>query len=233
MEQYLKETKLLDYSHPNIQNLVIKQGWLNMKPADKVSHIYNYVRDEIRFGYNKADDIPASRVLQDGYGQCNTKATLLMALLRAVGIPNRIHGFTINKELQKGAITGIWYKRAPENILHSWVEVYVNTNWFYLEGVILDIKYLQALQKEFNTCNQNFCGYGVYTENFQNPDIEWNLNNTFIQKEGINKDFGLFDTPDELYNKHQQKLSPLLQFVYKYYLRHLMNKNIKRIRDAC
>ncbi|MEE9438693.1 MAG: transglutaminase domain-containing protein, partial [Saprospiraceae bacterium] len=91
---------------------------------------------EIRFGYNKSDNIPASKVLSDGYGQCNTKSTLLMALLRAVGIPNRIHGFTIDKALQKGAITGIWYKLAPKNILHSWVEVLINDKWYFLEGVI-------------------------------------------------------------------------------------------------
>ncbi len=38
------------------------------------------------------------------------ESTLLMALLRAVNIPNRLHGFTIDKALQKGAITGIWYE---------------------------------------------------------------------------------------------------------------------------
>jgi len=76
--------------------------------VSKVKTIYNFVRDEIKFGNNVSDDISASQVLKDGYGQCNTKATLLMALLRATDVPNRIHGFTIDKTLQKGAITGIW-----------------------------------------------------------------------------------------------------------------------------
>ena len=43
-----------------------------------------------------------------------------MALLRACDIPCRIHGFTINKKLQKGATTGIVYHSAPKNIFHSW-----------------------------------------------------------------------------------------------------------------
>ena len=68
---------------------------------------------EIAFGYNTDDMISASEVLKDGYGQCNTKGTLFMALLRAVGIRCRIHGFTIDKKLQKGAMTGIVYKLAP------------------------------------------------------------------------------------------------------------------------
>ena len=68
-----------------------------------------------------------------------------MALLRAVNIPNRLHGFTIDKALQKGAITGIWYELSPSNILHTWVEIYIEEKWFNLEGVILDKIYLQKL----------------------------------------------------------------------------------------
>jgi transglutaminase-like putative cysteine protease len=67
--------------------------------------VYDFVRNEIAFGYNAGDELPASAVLADGIGQCNTKATLLMALMRAVGIACRFHGFTIDKPLQKGAIT--------------------------------------------------------------------------------------------------------------------------------
>ena len=120
--RYLNATKLLDFQHPDIQQLCEERNWKLLPEGERVRQIYNFVRDEIQFGYNEADDIAASRVLQDAYGQCNTKATLLMALLRSCGVPNRIHGFTIDKTLQKGAITGLWYKLAPKNILHSWVE---------------------------------------------------------------------------------------------------------------
>jgi transglutaminase-like putative cysteine protease len=122
---YLKATKLLDFNTPIIQQLVEDRGWRAMNTVQAVGSIYDFVRDEILFGYNTDDAISASQVLTDGYGQCNTKANLFMALLRSAGIPNRIHGFTINKALQKGAITGIWYQLAPENILHSWVELYL------------------------------------------------------------------------------------------------------------
>ena len=207
MKNYLKETELLDYKNSAIQKLINSRGWRQQDTVDKVKNIYNFVRDEIVFGYNTSDDVPASRILSDGLGQCNTKATLLMALLRAVGVPNRIHGFTINKALQKGAITGVWYKMAPNSILHSWVEVLVNEKWYFLEGVILDKLYLGKLQEKFKEGPANFCGFGAYTQNFQQPQIDWNLNHTFIQEQGINHDFGLFDTPDEFYAQHQQKIN--------------------------
>jgi len=231
MNNYLKETKILDYSHDSIQKLVKEREWNQLDMISRIKAIYNFVRDEIKFGYNISDNISASAVLKDGYGQCNTKATLLMALLRATEIPNRIHGFTIDKALQKGAITGIWYKVSPKNILHSWVEILVDEQWYFLEGVILDKIYLTKLQEKNSDCKTTFCGYGAYTDNFKNPKIEWNLNNTFIQNKGINQDFGLFNTPDEFYEKHQQKLNAVERFVFKNIVRHKMNKNVANIRN--
>lgn len=231
MDTYLKETRILDYSNVSIQNVLEQSGWRNLDIVSKVKAIYNFVRDEIKFGYNVSDDISASQVLKDGYGQCNTKATLLMALLRATDVPNRIHGFTIDKALQKGAITGIWYRLSPKNILHSWVEVWINEQWYFLEGVILDKSYLTKLQEQNSDCKTTFCGFGVYTDNFENPPIEWNLNNTFIQDKGINRDFGVFDTPDAFYAKHQQELNAFKKFIFQHIVRHIMNKNVERIRN--
>lgn len=231
MDTYLKETKILDYSNASIQKLLEQRGWENLDTVAKVQAIYNFVRDEIKFGYNVSDYISASQVLNDGYGQCNTKATLLMALLRATDVPNRIHGFTIDKALQKGAITGIWYRISPKNILHSWVEVWVNEQWYFLEGVILDKPYLTKLQEQNSDCKTTFCGFGVYTDNFENPPIEWNLNNTFIQDKGINRDFGVFDTPDAFYAKHQQELNAFKKFIFQHIVRHIMNNNVERIRN--
>lgn len=229
-KKYLKQTDILDFDNPLIKSLIMEKGWDKMTETDKVKNIYYYVKDDVKFGYNADDSISASEVLDDGYGQCNTKANLFMALLRAVEIPNRMHGFTIHKALQKGAITGIWYKLSPKNILHSWVEVHVNGEWFNLEGLILDKSYLTALQKKFSDCKTTFCGYGAYTDNFQKPNVEWNKNDTYIQEKGINQDFGLFDTPDDFYSQHQQKLNPFKKWVYQKYVRHLMNSNVEKIR---
>jgi len=231
MNNYLKETPILNYTDSIIQTLVKDRNWASMDIKDRVKSIYNYVRDEIKFGYNSSDSISATQVLKDGYGQCNTKATLLMALLRATGIPNRIHGFTIDKALQKGAISGIWYKLSPQNILHSWVEININDKWYFLEGVILDKDYLTKLQEINKDCKTTFCGYGVYTDNFENPQIEWDLNNTFIQDKGINQDFGLFDTPDDFYLKHQQKLGLIKKFIFQNIVRQKMNRNVEQIRN--
>ncbi len=231
MNRYLAETRMLDFSNPEIQKLIKERKWRTLGEFERIKAIYNYVRDEILFGYNTNDDIPASKVLADGYGQCNTKGTLFMALLRGCNIPCRVHGFTIDKKLQKGAMTGLVYALAPKNVFHSWVEVYLDKVWYELEAFILDKAYLENLQKLYPSCTGAFCGYGVAVRNFRHPVIDFNRNNTYIQSEGINKDFGVYDNPDALLIEHHQEMSPLKAFVFQNLGRHLMNANVKRIRN--
>ncbi len=231
MERYLKETAMLDYSNVSIQKLVSAREWKNLEEIERIRAIYNYVRDEILFGYNVDDAIPASKVLADGYGQCNTKGTLFMALLRACAQPCRVHGFTIDKKLQKGAMTGIVYKSAPKNVFHSWVEVLLEGKWYELEAFILDKAYLEKLQGKYLHCTGAFCGYGVAVKDFQHPVIDFNRNNTYIQSEGINQDFGVYDCPDDLLKEHHQEMSFVKAFAYRNLGRHLMNRKVKKIRN--
>ncbi len=231
-DRYLKETKMLDFSADSIQSLIDLRGWRTLGEVEKVKAIYDFIKDEILFGYNVDDNIPSSRVLADGFGQCNTKGTLFMSLLRAVGIRCRIHGFMIDKILQKGAMTGLVYKLAPKEIFHSYVEVLVLGTWYELEGFILDKKYLSSLQKTFAPNEDgSFIGYGVATTDFSAPQVEFECCNTYIQKEGIVRDFGIFDDPDTLFENYGQKMSAVKKFVYTHFGRLLMNKNVKKIRE--
>lgn len=224
-------TALLDYGHPALQTLIVQRGWMRQDEHRRIGSIYDFVRNEIRFGYNEADTLPASRVLSDGIGQCNTKATLFMALLRATGIACRFHGFTINKALQKGAITGVAYALAPRDIIHSWVEVQVQGRWVNLEGFILDAPYLASLQGLFPDATV-FCGYGAATPNLQAPAVEWRGTDTYIQKDGINRDLGVFANPDAFYARHGENLSGVKRWLYRHVIRHWMNRNVARIRNT-
>ena len=231
MDSYLARTHMLDYDNHIIQKLIRERGWKELPEFERIQAIYNFIRDEILFGYNVDDSIPASKVLKDGYGQCNTKGTLFMALLRGVGIPCRVHGFTIRKELQEGAMTGFVYRQAPKNIFHSWVEVYLDGTWYELEAFIIDKDYLGNLQRKNSSCTGAFCKYGVGVEDFKNPVIDFNRNNTYIQSTGINQDFGIYNSPDELLAEHHQELGLIKTLAFRYYGRHMMNRNVKRIRE--
>ncbi|MGH1452470.1 MAG: transglutaminase-like domain-containing protein [Paracoccaceae bacterium] len=227
---YLSDTPLLDYHAQAIQRLVAHRGWADLPKGAGIGAAYDFVRNEILFGYNSDDALPASQVLASGYGQCNTKGTLLMALLRALGIPCRFHGFTIDKSLQRGVVPELVYPLAPRNIIHSWVEVEYEGKWLDLEGFILDQDVLSALQAEFPD-RSSLCAYGAGTECLQKPDVAWAGQSTYIQKTGINHDFGIFDNPDAFYANHRQ-LTGVRGFLYRRIIRHWMNRRVAQIRKG-
>ena len=67
MEQYLRETPLLNFSASSIQQLIKSRNWKSLDSCLRIRRIYDFVRDEILFGYNAGDNLPASAVLADGY----------------------------------------------------------------------------------------------------------------------------------------------------------------------
>jgi hypothetical protein len=224
------QTQLLDYRHPAIAGLITMRGWAALGEAERIGAAYDFVRNEIAFGYNRADAIPASAVLRDGYGQCNTKAILLMALLRGLGIPCRLHGFTIRKSLQRGVVPELVYGLAPNDILHSWVEIRHEGAWIELEGFILDEPYLRSLQTTFAPQSDRLCAYGAGTNTLAVPGVAWCGRSTYIQKTGINRDLGLFDTPDSFYAGHRQNLPKWKDVLYRLVIRHWMNMRVRGIR---
>lgn len=231
MNDFLKETKMLDFSSPQIKSLVKRRGWNHLDEKEKVAEIYKFVKDEILFGYNVGDYVCASKVLEDGYGQCNTKGTLFMALLRACGVKCRIHCFYIDKILQKGAMTGFVYKKAPRDILHSWVEVECEGKWYNLEGFILDKTYLQGLKKAHKAnADGSFVGYGVAVKDFENPTLYFDKCDTYVQSEGITADLGVYDEPDSMLKEHSQKVSGLKKIAFETVGRASMNSNVAKIR---
>ena len=84
----------------------------------------------------------------------------------------------------------------------------------------------------FPDARGDFCGYAIGTQSIEAPSVEWNGSDTYIQKTGINRDFGVFDSPDSLYAAHGSNLSGLRRLLFIWVVRHLMNATIGRIRTT-
>jgi len=227
---YIASSELLNYHHPTIQALIDHKGWRTLTSEQALQAVYYFIRDEIQFGYNRDDIIPASDVLNDGYGQCNTKNTLLMALLRALNIPCKLHGFTIYNALQRGVIPDYLMLFAPKRILHSWVEVKIKGEWLNHEGFIIDKALLTQVQQAYPK-RKNFNGYGIAVSNLQCPNNENTTESTYIQSDGIADDFGRFDTPDDFYNLNGSNLKGVKKWLYRIALRQLINRNVQTLRN--
>ncbi|MCB0930545.1 MAG: transglutaminase family protein [Mycobacterium sp.] len=229
-DRYLRTTALLDFDKPHVSGVVQQQNWARLAEVPRIGAVYDFVRNGIPFGYNTSDDLPASAVLADGYGQCNTKTTVLMALLRASGIGCRFHGATIDKRLQHGVMVGPLYMCAPRSIIHSWAEVLVDGRWVGLEGVILDDGYLAGLRAHSGRYAGPFLGYGVGTEDLAEPPVEWRGTDTRIQATGVDQDFGVFDDPDTFYRVHGVNARGVKAWLYANVMRKAMNSRVKSVR---
>lgn len=228
----IKETKMLNYTSYKLEQLITTNNWKDIDEYEKIKYIYEYVQNEILLGFNSSDLLTAEQVLVDGYGQCNTKATLLMALLRGVGVPCRIHGFEVSKYFQQGTTTGLVSLLAPKYIIHTWVEVYYNKQWLALEGVITDKKYLAAVKSKYKDIEGEFKKYAISTSDFKNLTVNWKGNSTYVQSASIINDLGVFNSPDDFFSKYNQHLSKLKNFMYVNIGRKIMNRNVKKMRNS-
>ena len=227
----LQKTKLLDYDDCSIQSLISEREWRKFSEYDAIGAVYHFVKDEILFGYNRCDTLTASEVLSDGIGQCNTKSTLLMALLRALGIPCRLHGFTVSKDFQKGAASGIVSLLAPPEIIHTWVEVMFQDRWVILEGVIIDKGFLRGIKQMYPDAEGVFRRYAIAVDDFPNLAVSWNGKDTFIQSKAIVKDYGIFPDPDSFFSGHSQNIGVIRTFLYEHIGCRKMTMNIDKIRN--
>lgn len=231
MINYLNDTVMLNYRDQEIAKLVMSKNWNNLDEYNKIGAIYSYVQNDILLGYNKCDDLTATQVLADGIGQCNTKAVLLMALLRAVGIPCRLHGSKVTKAFQRSLMPKIMARLAPPFIVHTWVEVCYNGEWLSLEGVITDKAYISGLRQMFPDYKGEFFDYAVAVKDFSDLQIDWNGENTAIQQQAIQVDLGIYDSPDEFYAEYKQDYRGIKKFLYENIGRKIMTKRVARIRE--
>lgn len=231
-KKYLEKTTMLNFDAESIQALIKRRNWLSLDEYNKIGSVYNFVRNEILFGYNRSDLLTAEQVLKDGYGQCNTKATLLMALLRGVGIPCRLHGSEVNKYFQKGATSGLVSLLAPQNIVHTWVEVLYMGNWIALEGAITDEDYVNAVKNKFEKVDGSFAKFAIAVPSLKSLNLDWHGKDTYVQHDAVVVDYGVFDNPDVFFEKHPQTWSKLKNFAYVYVGRKIMNRNVAKTRKS-
>ncbi len=94
-KQYLSPTSLIDSDSEVIKEAVNECTRGMDAEKDKAVAIFYYVRDKIKFGLMANHDMAkASYTLEKGMGHCNPNTHVFVAMLRACGIPARVHFVT-------------------------------------------------------------------------------------------------------------------------------------------
>lgn len=171
--RFRARTRLVDSDHPDVVATAMRVSAGAVDDVERARRLHDFVRDEIRFGWTPAFDAQkASEVLASRVGFCNTKSTLLAALLRASGIPARVHFVTVNRKLLHGLI------RPPARFVdHSYLEVFLEGRWIGIDSYSVDSQLHRAALAR---CRAEglVMGYGVHTRG----SVAWDgTSNAFAQ----------------------------------------------------
>jgi transglutaminase-like putative cysteine protease len=125
----LAPTALIDSDHPAVIEFSRRATGANAR--ERAISLYYLVRDGFRYDPYRIDlseaGLRASRVIEDGYGWCVPKATLLAAAARAAGIPARVGYADVRNHLstermRKVAGTDLY-------IWHGYTEMWLDDAW--------------------------------------------------------------------------------------------------------
>lgn len=175
--------------------------------GDKAISLHDYVRDHVKFGFNKYfDDAPPEYTLKCRMGHCNPKSRLMTSLFRAIGLESFQHFVVIPKAILKDAIAPAGYIIIPTEISHSYVEVKVDGNWCAIDSFVIDTPYLKAAQAKLKR-EGHIIGYGVRADSTNIWDGRSNAFSQF-QKGVMVEDHGRIDNLDAYFrsSKYRQRV---------------------------
>ncbi len=131
---YLKSTYFFDYVSDEIQQLVTEFKSKNISKKEKTIALYLRVRDSWRYDpYNLSfskESFKASNIAKKSKGHCIEKSILLIASLRALKIPARLHLGKVKNHIGVERLT----EKFGTNELtpHGMVNVFLNNKWLKL-----------------------------------------------------------------------------------------------------
>ncbi len=131
MEQYLSPTPLIDFDHPAIQEIIAEFNKEELTDKEKAIGIYTKVRDGWKYDpYNiglTPERFKASHIAQKDTGHCVEKSVLLVAALRALGLPARLH---LGKVKNHIAVERLMEKFGSNELTpHGMVNVFIEGKW--------------------------------------------------------------------------------------------------------
>jgi hypothetical protein len=189
--RWLGSTPLLDLEDPRLRLRVHALTQLCTSERDKALALYRFVKRMPVCRPFKARLQTARQVLDVGRGDALDKATLLVAMLRAAGIPARIRCITLDGRILRGLTSALREANRPL------VELWLDGEWQQTDTYIYDADTMAAARQRLKDLGWEW-GYGIHVEGRMlwqaegsafvggQPDAS---NPMFVQ------DFGCFDDP--------------------------------------
>jgi hypothetical protein len=197
-------TRILDWESASVRDLVAE---LTADDAIRLlQQAHGLIATRVRPVYAVDDSLPASKTLVRGRGSCSQRLAVLEAVARSVGIATRVRGLLVD-----GAF---WYPRfprlrfaVPDAVVLAWPEFSVDGTWVTTSEIFGP---LGTLSGESGFSNAD--GETLF-EAVSRTAVDWDgvtsspgacsacdLSATVL------RDFGHFDSRDDLFATHGQTL---------------------------
>ena len=222
--------RLSDHNHPLIQAKAEELTADNTTHTDSLENIFYFVRDGIPFGFPpKWDAVKASETIQYGMGYCNTKATLLLALCRASGIPARIHTGLIGIEIMRGIFPSIAFPFLPSAGGHSWSEIQIDDEWKPIDSYINDKPFYDGALPRLGESGKT-AGFSI-SHAKGSSSCEFNFGEKgFVHMGAVVEDHGTWDDYSEYMSSDDYFRMNRVQLASYPWVARMSNRNIRRIR---
>jgi transglutaminase-like putative cysteine protease len=197
-DRWTGPTPYLDFGAPHLKALA--QTLAMGRPSAKARALaaFYYVRDQVRFGFHPAFyALKASEVLSHGRGFCNNQSTLMVALLRALGVPARAHFVDISADV----LDGVLDPRTPY-VDHSWTEAWIDGRWVAVDAYIVDPPLMAGAKRRLRA-EGRMLGYGAHVNARSDWDAWSGAFSQFVNDGAVarlsTRDHGVFDDVQAFY----------------------------------
>tara|TARA_R110002074_G_scaffold57077_10_gene140544 strand:+ start:12267 stop:12902 length:636 start_codon:yes stop_codon:yes gene_type:complete len=189
---YLSPSYFFDYESKEIQHLIAEVQLDSISEKQKAIQLYVKVRDSWLYNpYSLSftvENYRASEIAKKTKGHCIDKSIVLIACLRAVGIPARIHLAKVKNHIGVERLT----EKFGSNELtpHGMVDAYINNKWLKLSPTfntslcnMLNVAPLDfdgendAVLQEFNKEGNLFMEYLEDYGHFEDVPVEFIFKN--------------------------------------------------------
>ena len=228
--RWLGASPLADLEDPKLRLRVRALTQLSKTEREKALALYAYVKRMPLAKPMKLRLRTAREVLDSGRGDAPDKATLLVAMLRAAGIPARVRYVLVRGDILRGLTTRVRQAARPL------VEMWLHGRWLRTDTYIFDAAYMAAARQRLREHGWDW-GFGIHVAGAMLWD---GYESAFVggtptpDDPMVLRDFGVFHDPLEFVQSREYLAlrSRLARLLHWNMLSPGMQRGIRRLRDS-